>query len=151
MIEIAYELTFAERIEGPLGPTTGVPPRVCWQIAEASLSGPRIAATLAMPGTDWIRLDANGIRRQDQRSQFRTDDGALILMRYDVALIRADERFTQALQAGQPTGYGDQYMCMAPQFEVGDDRYRWLTESLFIAHGRLAGPRRIEYRVYRVV
>ena len=151
MIEVAYELTFAERIEGPLGPTIGSPPRLCWQIAEASLAGPRIAATLAMPGTDWIRLDQHGIRRQDQRAQFRTDDGALILMRYDAALIRGDERFAQALQDGQQTGFDDQYTCMAPQFEVSDDRYRWLTESLFIARGRLAGPRRIEYRVYRVV
>jgi hypothetical protein len=104
-----------------------------------------------MPGTDWIRLDSHGIRRQDQRAQFRTDDGALILMRYDAALIRGDDRFTQALQDGQETGFGDQYMYMAPQFEVSDDSYRWLTESLFIARGRLTGPRRIEYRVYRLL
>ena len=33
-------MTFAERIEGPLGPTIDSPPRLCWQIAEASLAGP---------------------------------------------------------------------------------------------------------------
>ncbi len=143
-------MTFAERIEGPLGPTVGAPARLCWKIAEATLAGPRITASLAMPGTDWIRFDGNGIRRQDQRTQFLTEDGTLILMRYDVALIRSDEGFSRALEAGAETGFGDQYMCMAPQFEVGSDGYAWLTQSLFIARGRLAGPRRIEYEVYRV-
>ncbi len=76
--ELEYEMTFTERIEGPLGPTIGVPSRLCWKIAEAALSGPRITASLAMPGTDWIRVEGSGIRRQDQRTQFLTDDGTLI-------------------------------------------------------------------------
>ncbi len=149
MLELKHEMTFAERIEGPLGPTVGTPARLCWKIAEATLAGPRITASLAMPGTDWIRLDSHGIRRQDQRTQFLTEDGTLILMRYDVALIRGDEGFSRALAAGAETGFGDQYMYMVPQFEVGD-AYAWLTQSLFIARGRLAGPKRIEYEVYRV-
>lgn len=36
MIDLEYEMTFAERIEGPLGPTTGSPARLCWKIAEAA-------------------------------------------------------------------------------------------------------------------
>jgi hypothetical protein len=63
---LEFEMTFAERIEGPLGPTTGSPARLCWQIAEATLAGPRITASLAMPGTDWIRVEASGIRRQER-------------------------------------------------------------------------------------
>ena len=42
-------------------------------------------------------------------------------------------------------------MCMTPQFEVSNDSYDWLTQSLFIGRGRLAGPKRIEYELYRVV
>jgi Protein of unknown function (DUF3237) len=103
MIDLAYQMTFTERIDGPLGPTTGSPARLCWQITEAALAGPRIDARLAMPGTDWIRLDGAGLRRQDQRTQFVTGDGTLILMRYDVALIRGDEQFTAAWPAaGKP-------------------------------------------------
>ena len=151
MLELEYEMTFAERIEGPLGPTTGSPPRLCWQVAEATLAGPRITASLAMPGIDWIRVDSNGIRRQDQRTQFLTDDGSLILMRYDAALIRGDEEFSLALASGRETLFADQYMCMTPQFDVGKDSYSWLTQSLFVGRGRLAGPKRIEYELYRVV
>lgn len=150
MIDLEYEMTFAERIDGLLGPTTGPPVRLCWQIVEATLAGPRITASLAMPGTDWIRVDSNDIRRQDQRTQFLTDDGTLILMRYDVALIRGDEEFTRALASGRETTYADQYMCMMPQFDVSNDTYDWLTQSLFIGRGRLAGPKQVEYELYRV-
>jgi hypothetical protein len=33
MIELEYEMTYAETIEGPLGPTSGAPlgERLCWQ------------------------------------------------------------------------------------------------------------------------
>jgi hypothetical protein len=150
MLQLVYEMTFRERIEGPLGPTMASPARVVWQIAEASLRGPRISATLAMAGTDWIRLGSDGSRRQDQRAQFITDDGALILLHYDTGLIRGDKRFLDALENGEETRFGDQYMSMVPEFEVDSDRYDWLTHSLFLAQGRLAGPRQIEYAVHRV-
>ena len=105
MIELEYEMTYAETIEGPLGPTTGSPlgERLCWQVTTATLRGPRIDATLAMPGTDWIRLGPDGIRRPDLRAQLTTDDGEPILFRYDVALIRSSERFLAALASGGAT------------------------------------------------
>ena len=117
-----YEMTFAERIEGPLGPTTGSPARLCWKIAEATLTGPRITASLVMPGIDWIRIDGNGVRRQDQRTQFLANDGTLILMRYDAALIRGDEEFSRALASGRETTFADQYMCMTPQLRQQQHR-----------------------------
>ena len=153
MIAVEYEMSYAETIDGPLGPTTGSPAgeRLCWQVATGTLTGPRINAALAMPGTDWIRLGSDGIRRQDLRAQFLTDDGELVLMRYDVALIRSSERFVSALAAGEATEFGDQYMRMAPVFEVGDGRYSWLRENLFVADGRLSGSEAIEYDIYRVL
>jgi hypothetical protein len=79
MIGLEYEMTHAETIEGPLGPTSGSPlgERLCWQVTNATLRGPRIDATLAMPGRT-IRLGADGIRRQDLRAQLVTQDGDLI-------------------------------------------------------------------------
>jgi hypothetical protein len=55
MIELEYEMTYAETIEGPLGPTSGAPlgERLCWQVTTATLRGPRIDATLAIPGTEF--------------------------------------------------------------------------------------------------
>jgi hypothetical protein len=56
-----------------------------------------------------------------------------------------------ALAHGRETAFADQYMCMAPRFEVSGDGYGWLTRSLFVARGRLTGPRRIEYSIHRVM
>ena len=152
MIELEYEMTYAERIEGPVGPTTGSPAgeRLCWQVTHATLDGPRIHATLAMAGIDWIRIGSDGIRRPDLRVQMMTDDGHPILFRYDVALIRSGPRFLAALAAGQATQFDEQYMRIAPQFEVGTGPYAWLGESLFVGRGRLTGRRKIAYELYRV-
>jgi Protein of unknown function (DUF3237) len=153
MILLEYEMTYTEMIEGPLGPTVDAPlgERLCWQVSTATLRGPRVTATLSMPGTDWIRLGPDGIRRPDLRAQLVTDDGELILLRYDLALIRSSERFLAALAAGEPTEFDDQYMRMSPQFEVGAGQYVWLCENLFLGRGRLTGPNAIEYELYRVL
>jgi hypothetical protein len=153
MIELEHELTYTETIEGPLGPTSGSEQgdRLCWQVVAATLDGPRISASLAMPGSDWIRLGADGIRRLDLRAAFLTDDGELILLRYDLALIRSSRTFVDALERGLPTEFDDQYMRIAPQFQVGSGRYAWLAENLFLGRGRLIGPKQITYEIYRVL
>jgi len=153
MIQLEFEMTYRETIEGPLLPTKGSAfgERLCWKITAGTLIGPRIKATLAMPGTDWMRLGSDGIRRQDLRAQLTTDDGAVVLMHYDAGLIRPTDIFLQALADGKETAWSDQYMRMVPEFIVGAGKYAWLEQSLFIAEGRLAGAREIEYSIYRVI
>ncbi len=153
MIEVEYEMTYAETIEGPLGPTSdsSFGDRLCWQVRTATLRGPRINASLAMPGVDWIRLGDDGTRRPDLRAQLTTDDGELILFRYDIAVIRPSEAFLAALASGDATEFSDQYMRMAPHFEVGAGRYGWLEKSLFLGRGRLTGEHAIAYEIYRVL
>lgn len=151
-MELIPEMIYRETIAGPWGPTTGSPlgARLCWQVTHASLIGSRIDARLAMPGADWIRLGNDGIRRQDQRLTFTTDDNAVLMLSYDNAIIRESPAFMTALKLGQETGFDDQYMRMMAQFDTGDPRYSWLTSSLFLGEGRLAGNHRIEYRIHRI-
>jgi hypothetical protein len=151
-VHIATEMSYTETIAGPWGPTTGSPlgTRICWQVTSAKLNGPRIDADLVMPGADWIRLGDDGIRRQDQRLTFATHDGAVVMLHYDNALIRESRAFLSALEHGGQTTYDDQYMRMVAQFDTGDSRYSWLTSSLFLGEGRVAGDHQIEYRVHRV-
>jgi hypothetical protein len=152
VIELEYEMTYAETIAGPLPPTSGSPTgeRLCWEVRTATLRGPRIEAELAMPGTDWMRVGSDGIRRPDLRVQMLTDDGETILLSYDIGVIRSNEAFLTALAQGTPTTFAEVYMRMVPRFEVATGRYDWLRESVFIARGRVAGPRAIEYEIYRV-
>jgi hypothetical protein len=151
-VELIPEMTFTEQIVGPWGPTIGSPygARLCWQVTEATLEGNRIRAHLVMPGADWIRLAPDGTRRQDLRLTFQTDDGATVMFAYDQALIRPTGAFTQALDSGTSTDFGDQYMRMLARFDTGDPRYTWLTTSLFLGEGRLLGGNRIHYRIFRL-
>lgn len=151
-MHLVPEMTYTETIAGPWGPTTGSPlgARLCWQVTEAALDGDRIRARLVMPGADWIRLGPDGIRRQDQRVTFGTDDGAVVMLRYDAGIIRESEAFVSALRDGTPTSFEAQYMRMIPEFDTGDPHYAWLTQHLFVGEGRLAGDHRIEYRIHRV-
>jgi Protein of unknown function (DUF3237) len=41
-------------------------------------------------------------------------------------------------------------MRLAMRFEIGAERYRWLTTSLFITKGRLIGTGSVECEVFRV-
>ena len=43
-------------------------------------------------------------------------------------------------QTGDVTSFADQYMKIAPVFEVGGDRYRWLRESLFLEKAGRPAP-----------
>ena len=72
------------------------------------------------------------------------------MMSYDDAVVRENPVFLGALRDGRETAFGDQYMRMAVRFDVGAARYRWLTQSLFVGEGRVAGPRTIEYAIQRV-
>ena len=73
MIELEYEMTYEETIAGPMGSTRGSPlgERLCWTVETARLHGPRIEATLAMPGVDLMRVGPDGIRRPDLHAQLR--------------------------------------------------------------------------------
>jgi len=153
MIRLEYEMTYWERIEGPLESTKNAPlgERLCWKVTEATLKGDKINAKLAMPGMDWMRLGPDDIRRPDLKIQLSSSEGSTILMYYSNALIKASELFLAALKSGCSTNFDDQYMRMSPQFETGDTNYAWLNQTFFIAEGRLAGDKEIEYLIYRVI
>ena len=71
-------------------------------------------------------------------------------MRYDVAVIRENDTFLAALGSGEPTRFEGPYIRTSPQFETGSRELAWLTDTLWLAEGRLAGTRQSEYRIHRV-
>ena len=56
MIGLEEVLTYRVTTTGPLDTTEGSPwgPPQYWEVSEATLSGERISAQLAMPGGDWM-------------------------------------------------------------------------------------------------
>jgi hypothetical protein len=151
MPSLEFEMTYRLRVRGPLPPTQGSPrgARVYWEMAEATLEGPRIKAESAMPGMDWFAPGDDGFGRPDVRLQFKTEDAAIILLHY-TGLVEMNALFTKASESGGETRFEDHYMRMSLTFDTGEPRYAWLNQNLFIAEGRLAGKELLEYRVYCV-
>jgi hypothetical protein len=151
MLSLEPEMTYRVRTTNPLDTTYGSPlmPMQYWQVSEATLSGPRIEATLAATGCDWMRVSPDGFWRPDVRAQFLTTDGVVIFMHY-TDLVEQTEAFKRAAEADRETDWGEQYMRLSIRFDTGAQDYQWLNTSLFVAAGRLLGTGRIEYAVYRV-
>jgi hypothetical protein len=151
MIELEEEMIYRVRTIEPGGPTEGSPlgTRQTWQVDWAELSGPRIRASLASKGIDWMSMSPDGYWRPDVRAQFVTDDGAFILMHY-TGLVQQTDAFKTAATNDRETAWDDQYMRLSIRFDTGARAYGWLNTSLFVARGRLLGTGRIEYAVYRV-
>ena len=151
MASLQHEMTYRIRVRGPAKATTGSPlgERQYWEMSDGELSGPRIKARLAMAGDDWFRAGADGFGRPDVRVAFVTDDGETVLLRYQ-GLVQLTDAFTRAAENDGTTRFEDQYMRMAMFFDTGAERYAWLNQSLFVAEGRLAGPKEVEYRIYRL-
>lgn len=150
MIALERLLTYSLRPVGPAATTDGSPygPRQFWQMCEARLEGPDLTATAPHPGIDWMRVGEDGWNRPDVHVQFVTDDGETILLHY-TGLVQPTPKFNAAAESGGSTDWDDQVMRMTMTFDTGAERYRWLTQSLFLAQGRLSDGR-IEYAVHRV-
>jgi hypothetical protein len=150
-LEMEFAMTYVVQTSHPLDPTTGSPggARQYWQVSEATLDGPRIKASLAATGLDWMGVSDDGFWRPDVRAQFLTDDGAIVLMAY-TGLVQQTERFASAAEADEPTDWDDQYMRLSIRFETSAPHYAWLNTSLFVARGRLVGTGHIEYQIFRV-
>jgi hypothetical protein len=150
-MQLLPELMYRVRTSGPLPSTSGSPrgERQYWIVSEAELQGPRIRATLAAPGSDWMWVSDDGYWRPSVRAPFKTNDGATVLMQY-TGLVEQTALFTAAAEADQPTNWDDQYMRLMIRFDTGAAPYRWLNTSIFVARGRLLGRGHIEYEVCRV-
>ena len=148
---LVHEMDYLVEARDPLAVTDGAPlgPRQYWHLAVATLRGPRISASLAAPGIDWLRVGDDGYWRPDCRLQFITDDDAVIFLEY-TGLVEQTPLFVDAAGKGHETRWEDQYLRMHLTFDTGHPRYKWLTQNLFVARGRLLGTGRLSYEVFRL-
>jgi hypothetical protein len=91
-------------------------------IRGAVFEGDRLRATLAGTASDWLHLSGD-IGSIDVRMALRTDDGALIGLRY-----------TGKLDVSDPD---DRASRVAATFETGDSRYLWLSRIQAVGKSRL--------------
>lgn len=149
-MDLAFEFTFSGLLDQPLmvgdGPYGS---RAFFPVKEGRAKGDRINGSLVGGGGDWLLIGADGWGRIDVRAQIQTDDGAIIYISYQGLLQLTEAVMTAAAGTEVDTGFEDQYFRTAPRLETGDERYRWVNQTMFVAQGRFI-PGGVEYEVYRI-
>jgi hypothetical protein len=146
---LAYEFSYTAHIKPPVACAPGHNgTRFFVEATEGRVEGERLSGTLS-GGGDWLLAGADGWGRLDVRTHITTDDGAFIYVQYGGILELNDAVMTAAFTGGS-TEFDDQYFRTMPVFETGDERYSWLTRSVFLGRGHFGGGGVVEYDVYRV-
>ncbi len=119
-------------------------------VTGGNFSGPRLKGVVEpAPGGDWLLQRADGAFELDVRVTLRTDDDALVFMRYRGIRDAAPE-VAARLAAGEAVDPSEYYFRTAPTFETASEKYAWLNRILAIGVGdrRPTGP---AYRVHRIL
>jgi hypothetical protein len=110
-------------------------------ITGGRFEGERLSGEVLGGGSDWQALRPDGATQLDVRLHLKTDDGALIVMRYQ-GLRHGPAEVMRRLAAGEAVDPADYYFRINPMFETASEPYGWLNRILAIGTGhRLAdGP-----------
>jgi hypothetical protein len=117
----------ASVVDGPQGT------RLIFDASSGTFEGPRLKGTIKGPGGDWVTQRADGSGLLDVRLLLETDDGAPILMQYRGIVTEGGAKIR-----------------VAPTFETGDERYRWLNSVQALALGA-TGAGQVTYDVYQLL
>jgi hypothetical protein len=123
--------------------------RVIVPINGGTFEGPRLKGTVLPDGADWLSVQSAGSWNIDVRITLRTDDAALIYMRYVGVLVVGPENL-EAFNRREILPYDAYYARTTPRFETSSAKYAWLNSIIAVANGvRLEkGPK---YKVFEIL
>ncbi|MCP5265573.1 MAG: DUF3237 domain-containing protein [Burkholderiaceae bacterium] len=93
-------------------------------------------------------IGSDGYARIDARTQIETDDGAVLYMTSS-GVIELSQKYLAAEASGTESRFEDQYFRTSPRLEAADQRYAWVSQTIFIGRGRRVGAG-VEIEVFRV-
>jgi hypothetical protein len=96
--------------------------------------GQRLSGEVLGGGSDWQTLRPDGSTHLNVRLHLKTDDGALILARYQ-GLRHGPAGVMHKLAAGETVDPADYYFRINPMFETASGTYGWLNRILAIGTG----------------
>jgi hypothetical protein len=82
-------------------------------------------------GADFQIIRPNELIELEAKYAFQTDDGAVIYVE-NRGIRFGPVELLQRLKRGEPVDPKLIYFRTVPKFETGDEKYRWLMESLFV-------------------
>lgn len=127
--ELAVELSDAIELgEGLAGQRRIIP------IMGGSVRGDHINGDILSIGADWQTVYRDGTAYLDTRYCMRTDDGAVIEI-INTGYRHGSPEVLAAIARGEDVSRNDYYMRTHARLETGDDRYRWISNMLFVGSG----------------
>lgn len=114
-----------------------------------TIAGRRIRGrVLHASGGDWLLLRPDGVVQLDVRITIKTDDEALIYMRYEG--IAAGDVLPRVL-GGEAVDPADYYFRTTPYFETSAEKYAWLNKIVAVGVGQCdLSTMWVGYAVYEV-
>jgi Protein of unknown function (DUF3237) len=110
-----------------------------------AFEGERLSGDVLEGGADWQNVRGDGATTLDVRVPLKTNDGALIAMRYQ-GMRHGPPDVIARLEKGEAVDPASYYFRIAPTFETAAARYDWLNRIVAIG----AGYRRADGPIYSV-
>jgi hypothetical protein len=131
-LQTRYVFTITARVgsvtsAGDIG--TGV--RRIIPITGGEVKGRDVNGKVCAFGADFQIIRPNELIELEAKYAFQTDDGAVIYVE-NKGIRFGPVELLQRLKRGEPVDPGLIYFRTVPKFETGDEKYRWLMESLFV-------------------
>jgi hypothetical protein len=131
-LQTRYVFTITARVgsvtsAGDIG--TGV--RRIIPITGGEVKGRDVNGKVCAFGADFQIIRPNELIELEAKYAFQTDDGAVIYVE-NRGIRFGPVELLQRLKRGEPVDPGLIYFRTVPKFETGDEKYRWLMESLFV-------------------
>lgn len=118
---------------------------------QGRVTGPRISGTILPGSADWARMRHDGVLEPEVKLIVRTDDGALIEMRY-AGLVDMGPQGFQHMARGERPGRIFHPRTVVRMLSTAP-AYGWVNRSQFVGIGYLdyeAGTGSIDYDIYEL-
>jgi len=118
-------------------------------IIGGEVKGEGINGKVCAFGADFQIIRPNELTELEAKYAFETDDGAVVYIE-NIGIRFGPKQLLDRIARGETVDAALIYFRSVPKFETGAEKYRWLTESLFIGVGA-RHPDRVVIDVHQVL
>jgi hypothetical protein len=118
-------------------------------ILGGEVRGEGLKGTIFPVGADFQVIRPNGFTELEAKYAFEMNDGAIVYIQ-NMGIRFGPKELLDRIAKGEIVDPALIYFRSVPKFETGAEKYRWLTENLFIGVGA-RHPDRVEIDVHQVL
>ena len=149
-LQTKYVFSLAILIGAPIvAGETGHGTRRIIPILGGEVRGEGIKGKIFPVGADFQIIRPNGFTELEAKYAFELDDGAIVYIE-NIGIRFGPKQLLDRIAQGETVDPALIYFRSVPKFETGAEKYRWLTENLFIGVGA-RHPDRVVIDVHQVL